>query len=156
MSSCRWVPWAIAAGLGIVVLANGALAYFAARSATGLVTEHPFDEGNGYNRVLAAAAAQDRLGWRQALHFLDAGNARGELVIELTDRAGKPVSGLTVTARLVRPVDALPETDLELAETAPGRYAAAATLPRRGQWEVQGSAGHAADVFEFSQRIVVK
>ena len=156
MSSCRWVPWAIAAALGVVVLANGALAYFATRSATGLVAEHPFDEGNGYNRVLAAAAAQDRLGWHQALHFLDAGNARGELVIELTDRAGKPLSGLTVTARLVRPVDALPETDLDLAEIAPGRYAAAAALPRRGQWEVQGSAGHAADVFEFSQRIVVK
>lgn len=69
MSSYRWIPWAIAGALGVVVAVNGALAYFAVTSSTGLVSEHPFTDGNTYNRVLDAAAAQDALGWRGLLRF---------------------------------------------------------------------------------------
>jgi nitrogen fixation protein FixH len=156
MDSSRWIPWAIAGSLGVVVAVNGALAYLATTSSPGLVDEHPFDTGNDYNRVLDAAAAQDRLGWHSAVQFIEAGEAQGELVVDLTDRTGRPLSGLVVTARLVRPLGKVHATALALAETTPGRYSAAATLAQRGQWDVRASARHASDVYDFAQRIIVK
>jgi len=78
MGSYRWIPWSFAGALGVVVMVNGALAYLAVSSSTGLVTEHPFESGNGYNRVLAAAAAQDALGWHGTLAFAAAGAETGD------------------------------------------------------------------------------
>src|SRR5262249_43192444 len=69
-SNYRWIPWAIAGAFLIVAVVNGALAFFALRSDTGLVSEHPFELGNGYNRVLDAGAAQDALGWHGRVSFI--------------------------------------------------------------------------------------
>lgn len=154
--SCRWIPWAIAAGLAVVVAVNGALAYFAVASSTGLVTEHPFELGNGYNRVLDAGAAQDALGWHGVVRFVASGAGEGEITARFTDRDGKPLSGLTVTAHVVRPVEPLPETTLALPETNAGSYAAAALLARPGQWELRLAARRGSDLFELAQRIVVR
>jgi nitrogen fixation protein FixH len=153
MNSYRWIPWAFAGALGCVVVVNGALAYFALTSSTGLVTEHPYDSGSNYNRVLDAAAAQDALGWRGTLRFT-AGD--GEIAAEFTDGAGKPLSGLAVAARLVRPVEPLPDVVLALHERAPGRYVGSIAASRPGQWEVRTTARRDGERFEFAQRIVVK
>jgi nitrogen fixation protein FixH len=153
--SYRWIPWAFAGALGVVAAVNGALAYLAVTSSTGLVNEHPFEAGNTYNSVIDAGAAQDALGWHGTIRF--AGGERGELAAAFTDRDGKPLTGLAVTAHFVRPVEPLPEVTLSLPETAAaGRYAGAAELSRRGQWEVRIAARRGADLFEFAQRIVVK
>jgi nitrogen fixation protein FixH len=154
--SCRWIPWAFAGALAVVVVVNGALAYFAVASSTGLVTGRAFAEGTAYNRVLDAGAAQDALGWRGAVRFAAVAAQRGELAALITDRDGLPLNGLAVTAHVVRPVEPLPEVTLALPETASGRYAGAAELSRPGQWEVRIAARRGADLFEFAQRIVVK
>ena len=156
MSRYRWIPWAFAGALGVVVVVNGALAYFAVTSSTGLVTEHPYESGNDYNRVLAAAAAEDALGWHGTLDFAGSGDGAGELRVVFADRAGRPLTGLAVTAVIARPVEPLPDTDLSLTEAADGRYRAAVALPRRGQWEVRIAARRGAERFDFARRIVVK
>jgi len=46
-----------------VLAANAALVYFAIHSMPALVSTHPFEDGRTYNREIAAAIAQDRLGW---------------------------------------------------------------------------------------------
>jgi nitrogen fixation protein FixH len=120
-------------------------------SSTGLVSAHPFTDGNTYNRVLDAAAAQDALGWRGWLHF-----AEGEVVAEVSDHDGKPLTGLVVSARFVRPIEPLPEVTLALRETAPGHYAAEAAQERRGQWEVHVTAQRGPEIFELTQRVLVK
>jgi nitrogen fixation protein FixH len=152
----RWIPWTFVGGLAVVVAVNGVLAYFAIVSSTGLVTEQPFERGNDYNRVLDAAAAQDALGWRGAVHFAPSGDSGGALAAELTDRSGRPLSGLSVTARLVRPVEPLPDLVVPLAEIGGGRYAAVTAVSRPGQWDVQVVARQGAALFAFAQRIVVK
>ena len=154
--SYRWIPWAIAASLGVVMAVNGALAYFAIASSTGLVTEHPYDEGNGYNRVLAAAAAQDALGWHGVVRFAGTEVGTGELDALFTDRDGKPLDHLAVTAHVVRPVEPLPPVVISLAEAAAGQYTGAAALPHPGQWEVRIAARRGGDLYEFAQRIIVK
>ena len=156
MSTYRWIPWAIAGALGIVVIVNGALAYFAVTSSTGLVTEHPFEAGNDYNRVLAAAAAEDALGWHGTLGYAATGAGAGEIAVELADRAGQKLSGLAVTAVVTRPIEPLPETDLTLVEADAGRYRSPVALTRLGQWQVHVAARRGSDVFEFTQRIIVK
>ncbi len=152
----RWIPWAFAGALGVVVAVNGALAYFAVSSSTGLVTAHPYDAGNGYNRVLAAAAAQDALGWRGTLRFVSEGAARGRIEAVVTDEAGRPLAGLAVNAQLSRPVEPLPAREMVLAEAQTGHYEAPLTISRPGQWEVHVAARRGGDLYEFVQRIVVK
>lgn len=155
-ASHRWIPWTFVAGLAVVVAANGTLAYFAATSTTGLVTEYPFERGNDYNRVLDAAEAQDALGWQGALRFTPQGRGRGEIAVEFRDASGDPVRGLAVTTRIARPVDPLPARNIGLVETAPGHYAAAVTLERKGQWELRIGAERGRDRFAFAQRIIVE
>jgi nitrogen fixation protein FixH len=152
----RWIPWAFVGALGLVVGVNGALAYFATATAPGLVTQHPFERGNDYNRVLDAAAAQDALGWHASLRFDAAVTGRGALVAELSDRAGQPLRGLAVTARLTRPLGPQPEIALTLAEVAPGRYVQTISLDQPGQWDVLIAAQGGAGPFFLTKRIVVK
>ena len=156
MSAYRWIPWAFAGALGIVVAVNGALAYFAVSSSTGLVTEHPYESGTRYNRVLDAARAQDALGWQATLAFAGDGHAQGEVAVAIADRAGEPLSGLDVSALVSRPVEPLPDTPLQLAEAGGGHYRGHVALPRAGQWEVHVVARRGDDVFQFAQRIVIK
>lgn len=152
----RWIPWAFAGALAIVVGVNGALAYFATATAPGLVTEHPFERGNDYNRVLDAGDAQDALGWRVSLGWNPVAPGRGELVAELADRSGRPLHGLGVTARLVRPLGPTPEMAVMLAEDVPGRYVQTITLDRSGQWDVRIAAEDGSTRCAFTRRLVMK
>jgi len=156
LSNCRWVPWAIAGSFLIVFGVNGALAYFALKSDTGLVSEHPFELGNGYNRVLQEAAAEDALGWRGAATFSPAHGLTGSIIATLHDASDLPLAGLSVTATVVRPVEPLPPQVLTLDATGRGEYAAPITLLRPGQWELRITAKRGSDMFQFVRRVVVR
>ena len=155
-SNGRWIPWAIAGAFLVVMIVNGALAYFAVHSDTGLVSKHPFELGNGYNRVLDAGAAQDALGWRGTVRFVDETGLSGRIVAELSDMKGAPLGGLVVKVAVVRPVEPVPEQDLALSASGQGSYAAPVTLARAGQWDVRVTAARGTDVYQFVQRIVVR
>ncbi|HXP74239.1 MAG TPA: FixH family protein [Stellaceae bacterium] len=155
-SKCRWIPWTIAGLFLVVAMVNGALAYFALQSDPGLVSEHPFELGNGYNRVLDAGAAQDALGWRGVVHFAGTTGLKGQIVAELRDPSGAPLSGLSVKAAVVRPVEPLPQQDVVLDASGQGTYSALVTLTRAGQWDVRVTAERGGDVYQFVQRIVVR
>jgi len=155
-SHCRWVPWAIGGAFLVVALVNGALAYFALHSDPGLVSDHPFELGNGYNRVLDAGAAQDALGWHGTIRFVGDSGLSGRIIVELTDAAGAPLTGLAVKAAIVRPIEPLPQQDLALDASGQGSYAASVTLARAGQWEVRVKAERGPDLYQFAQRILVR
>jgi len=156
MNPCRWIPWAFVGAFAAVIVVNGALAYFAVSSSTGLVSEHPFESGNGYNRVLDAAAAQDRLGWRGNVHLDPSAADAAAVVVQLADQAGRPLTAASVTARIARPVEPMPEIVLPLVETTAGRYEGTTALARRGQWDVRIAARHGEEVFQFTQRTIIK
>ena len=150
-----WFPWAIVAAFVAIVAVNGALAYFAIHSSTGLVTEHPFELGNGYNAVLAAGAAQDKLGWRGAVQYSANGPGRGTIDVAMRDRAGNALPDLAVRGELVRPIEDLPPIQITLSPTGAGRYVAPIALPRLGQWQVRVYARRGQDSFVFAERIFV-
>jgi nitrogen fixation protein FixH len=155
-SNYRWVPWTIAGAFVVVAMVDGTLAFFALQSDPGLVSEHPFELGNGYNRVLDAGAAQDALGWRGSVRFVGTAGLSGRIIAELRDPDGAPLGGLAVKVTVVRPVEPLPQQDFALEAGDHGVYSAPVTLARAGQWEVRVTAERGADAYRFVQRIVVR
>lgn len=148
------IPWLFPAAMLPVLAANGALIYLALASKPALVDAHPFDDGRRYNRELAAASAQQRLGWTAALEA-PRRVAAAPIAVTVRDRSGAPVSGLAVELSVRRPVGALPDRRLVLAETGPGRYTAAVTLPLSGQWQFDIVARRGGEEFVYARRVVI-
>lgn len=129
-----WVPWAFVGGFVVVLVANGALVYFAFDSWTGVATEDAYAKGLAYNEEIGDARAQESRGWRVTLDFTSDGPQRGKLDLDLKDRFGTPITGARVAARLVRPTHEGHDLEVELTERGGGRYAAELELPLAGQW----------------------
>ncbi|MGE5271614.1 MAG: FixH family protein [Thiohalocapsa sp.] len=156
MARHSWIPWLFPAAMLPVLLANAALIFFAVQSKPALVDAHPFEDGRTYNRVLAAAAAQDRLGWTATFALPESAGAPAPVDVAIRDRAGQPVRRLMVELLVERPVGAQPDRQLPLAETAPGHYTAMLTLPSAGQWQFTVTARHGAGAFVEVRRVVLR
>ncbi len=145
----RWIPWAFAGGMLLVVAVNAVLIVSAVSTFTGVTTGHAYDRGRAYNQVLAEAARQDSLGWNAAVTL-----AEGGLAVQVRDRAGAPVSG-QLAGVLRRPLEGL-DLPLEFAAAGAGHWVAVAEGLRPGQWEARlrltGPGGEALDI---RQRLVV-
>lgn len=143
----RWIPWVFVGGMGLVVLVNLVLVYFALTTFTGVTTGQSYDRGRAYNQVLAEAARQDALGW-QARVALD-GPA---LTVAVTDREGLPVGG-RLEGVLQRPLEGT-DVALDFAVAGPGRFLAPVALPARGQWEARLTLhGPRGERLEIRQRL---
>ena len=94
-----WYPWLFVGGLGIVVIVNGFLTYFAVNSWTGLSTEDHYAKGLAFNQTLDAKRQQGELGWKVDFNF----NPDGNLSVHFTGKDGAPLDGLMVMARMYRP-----------------------------------------------------
>ena len=107
--------------------------------------------------VIAAGARQAELGWRSAVAIQPAPLAdaphRVALRVVMTDAEGKPLTGLTLSGRIVSPVDPQPDAAVTLVETGGGHYREVITLPRAGQWELQLLATGSAGQFAIVQRL---
>lgn len=149
-----WIPWLFVGLFGIVLAANGALAYFAISSFTGLETEGHYEKGLEYNRVLAAERRQDALGWSVYTDFRPNGGNSGRLVVSARDRRGTPLRGAAVTARLIRPTQSGYDREITLAPAGVGSYEAEVDLPLKGQWDIQTRIEHRSDTYLSVERIV--
>jgi len=131
-----WYPWIIAGGLGIVVVVNAFLFYFAWTTFPGLVMER--DDGAEALSVARFAAAKERqdLGWQVAFKYVSTGPRRGRVVTVVSDADGAALAGLEVTAKIVRPTHGGFDDTVALAATVPGSYEADLSLPLAGQWDV--------------------
>jgi nitrogen fixation protein FixH len=151
-----WLVYPIA--FVAVLIANGALVYFALSSWPGLAYDNAFERGRKYNQVLREEDRESKLGWRLEATYESRGERAGTLTLRAADRDGRPLGDLGVAATLVRPLGgALPDRALELRATAPGVYAAAIEVPVSGQWEVRViAAGAAGDRAHETHRFFVR
>ncbi|MFC7473373.1 FixH family protein [Dankookia sp. GCM10030260] len=124
-----WIPWVFVGGMLVVVAVNGVMVFAAVDTFTGVTTGSAYDKGRAYNHVLAEAARQDALGWRDHVTLSD-----GVLRVTVRDRDGKPVAG-RLDGVLRRPVEGT-EQRLAAEAVAPGEWLAPAAL-RAGQWEAR-------------------
>jgi nitrogen fixation protein FixH len=153
-----WIPWIFVAGMLTVVAANATLIYFAFNSWTGVSAARAYERGLGYNRVLAAASREEALGWRASVAFrrVEPASSRGELMLDLHDRQGRPLNGAHLAIELVRPLEPMAPLPVAMVATGAGIYAGAIhALPRSGQWDVRIAATRGGETVHLVQRIVV-
>ena len=125
---------AILVGAFIVVTAvNGLLIWYALTSWTGLVSDSAYQEGLGFDRILAESKAEAALGWKAAIAY----DGSGRLTVRMVDSQAQPLSGLRLDAQFLRPTSEGHDRDLPLTEVSPGSYAAVLRLPLLGQWDVR-------------------
>lgn len=145
-----WHVLAMVVAFFLVVFAvDGAFAVYAYRTFPGQVSVTPYEDGVTYNRHLAQLAAQEKLGWAPVA----AVTPQGLLQVEVRDRSGAPLQGLTVTGRLERPATEAGRIVPVFHEQAPGIYVAK-TAGLAGSWdftaELKDREGHA---FEAERRL---
>ncbi len=151
-----WIPWTFVAGFLLVVAVNGVMIWLAASTWPGLVTERPYDRGLGYNRNLEAAAAMAALGWNTRLAARTSAEGERELLLEVRDRQGVPLSGLRVEGRLERPLEPGTERELRLEAVGAGLYRAALGALPAGQWQARLKLVRGDELLVVSERLVLR
>ncbi len=128
----RAVVIMLALFFGLMFVANGALVYSALSTLHGAELENPYDASQVYNQRIAAARAQEQLGWVANVTTRQEGEAE-RVVADFRDRAGAPIPGLEVRARFVHPFDR--GADREAALTSDGgAYEGVAAPLHAGRW----------------------
>lgn len=153
----KHVLFGLLAMFGLVIAVNLVFVWFAIDTFTGVTSENPYKEGLAYNQVLAARDAQRDLGWQSNVSYEREGEATRRIAISLSDRDGRPLSGLSLDGSLRRPTHAGVDQPLAWRETAPGRYTAEVALPELGNWDLLVSARDGdSPPFEMKARLWFK
>jgi nitrogen fixation protein FixH len=124
----------------VVGLVNGLMAYFAISTFTGQTDSHPYAQGLGFNKTLAAVAAQHALGWDVDGTIVDKGGRKVSITATYRDRDGQPIDGLAVRAHFARSTHAGEDFDASLTAQGHGVYTADLPVPAEGEWQVRLSA----------------
>ncbi|MGB0697581.1 MAG: FixH family protein [Rhodospirillaceae bacterium] len=170
-----WIPYTFVGGFLVVLAVNLTLLYFAVSTFSGLETDKAYVEGLKYNDKIAAEDAQVALGWTMNVTLAQdgapvmvppaAGSEQKEpvemfpaaLSIAVTDKAGQPVPGLTIEAKIQRPTQAKMDLSAVMVEDASRTYVSRVNLPSLGVWQVVLVASQGDEVvFRQRERIVLK
>ena len=151
-----WYPYIFVAAFVLVMLVNFTMAYFATSTFSGLSNDHAYEAGLAYNQTLAAARAQEEMGWVVNSTVDPEANHGAHITVTYVDSAGKPVEDLTVKAALVRPTAKGVDREVVLAHVGPGTYATQQEMPLAGIWDMTVNARGAENVaYTLSRRIIV-
>ncbi len=128
----RAVVIMLALFFGLMFVANGALVYSALSTLHGEELENPYDASQVYNQRIAAARAQQQLGWVANVTTRQEGETE-RVVADFRDRAGAPIPGLEVRARFVHPFDRGADREATLTSDG-GAYEGVAAPLHAGRW----------------------
>lgn len=144
-----WIPWTFVGAFVLVLLANGALVYFAASTYNGLTSDDAYAEGLAFNRTLDEAAAQARLGWTIEPSF----DGR-TFTVRAAARDGTALLGAAVTVDFVRPTQAGFDFQAALPALGDGAYGAAIAFAMPGLWDARIAVARDGHVLRQTRRIV--
>jgi nitrogen fixation protein FixH len=147
----RWFPHSLLASMALVFAVNGYFIYAAIDTFPGAAGTDGFDLSNGYDKVMATAAKQAALGWKVESAIDEAHHP----VLSLTDKAGAPLSGITIDAHAERPLGPPETTALNFRPLVPATYLADATLAP-GQWDILMTVTSGQSRYTATRRLVVK
>ena len=119
----------------VVGSVNGIMLRMALSTMPGLDARNGYDVSQSFNKRIAAARDQDALGLKVEESIRRAGEG-AQLTIELTDKAGKPVRGAIVAARLEHPAIRTRDITLALSDDGTGRYIGTLASVANGGWTV--------------------
>ena len=119
-------------GFGLMFAANFALIYYSLSTLHGEEVENSYDASQLYNAKLAAAHAQDQLGWAVNITTRQE-NGGARVVVDFRDKDGAMIPGLEVQARFVHPFDRGLDRTAALANDG-GEYEGFAQGLKAGRW----------------------
>lgn len=151
-----WYPFIFVGAFGVVLIVNLFFMASAIRTFSGISTENAYEKGLNFNERAEQMRAQERLGWsvQADVHPSADGRPHGaDIIVTVTGKDGRPVTGLEVRASFIRPTAAGHDRAASFAEQGGGRYMLPATLDLGGQWEMALTARRGSDVYQTAQRI---
>jgi len=139
----------------VVAGINALMTVLAVSTFGGVETESSYKAGLAFARELSASRAQDALRWRvQASVTPQSEGQRIELLTQ--DADGRPLTGISASARLSHPTDRRADVAVDLRQTSPGRHIGNAT-PSDGQWDlIVELARNGERVFRSKNRVAIK
>ena len=151
-----WYPYAMFSGIGVAVVVNLTLAYFATTTFTGLAVDKAYEKGLKYNNNIEAARTQADLQWNVTTEY-KAGSAphQGSVLVTYVDKNGKGVEGLEVQALIKRPNLASSDMRVSFSHQGNGIYQANPAFPEPGQWDFDVLAIGRDVTYQMQRRLVV-
>ena len=117
---------------GLVIAVNFTMARYAVATFGGTVVDNSYVASQKFNRWIAEADREKKLGWTVADPIRD-----GDfLEISARDALSKPLTGASVSMRAEHPLGRMPERDLWFVEVSPGTYRSNEALPS-GRWKLR-------------------
>lgn len=115
---------------------NGYMAYQAITTFRGADTDSVYNEGRAFPAEMEAAKRQAALGWTVTVHADRSVGGEARLTLAPRDKAGAPVTGLLVEARLEHPSDRYLDKTVTLVEGESGIYSGTAPGVSAGIWDL--------------------
>lgn len=148
----RITGWHVLIGMvlffGVVIGVDTLFIMKAYKTFSGQVASNPYETGLTFNRTLAQRQKEAALGWSASV----ATSSRTAIVVRLQDRAGQPLTRLSLTGTLERPATETGRQVLNFKPLGDGRYQASARLD--GAWDLRASARDGGNLFEIETRLV--
>lgn len=119
---------------GVTIGVNATFITLAMRTHPGEDVPRSYYQGLNYNETLARRQAQQALGWTARVNVVD-----GELLVEVRDAAGEPVSGLMLAGALNHPTNTARDCPLTFRETRAGLYRVDLPCREAGQWHLRAA-----------------
>ena len=127
-----WHMFAILiAFFGTVIGVNFVMAWYATRTFGGTVVDNSYVASQEFNRWLAAARAQDKLGWTKTVGV----DASRHVTISASAAGGQPLTALSAEAIARHPLGREADVQLRFVAAGPGQLRSVAALPT-GRWLV--------------------
>lgn len=149
MSPClkdRLIPWYFVAFFAVIALVDGTMVTLAVRTQTGLVTEHAYEKGLTYNKIVAAEETQRQLGWKGNIEYRN-----GILHFSLQDHMGMPLQSLLSKATISRPTQDGYDFMVEMKQgQIPMQF------PMKGIWDVRIDTEYNGYPYQHTQRLIIQ
>jgi nitrogen fixation protein FixH len=150
----RMVLFTFIGFFAVVASVNAVMITSAVRTFSGVETENAYKAGLAFNQSIAAANAQDARGWRVEIARITPDST--DFNVTVRDRAGRPVTGVSLEATLQHPNDRRRDRPLAVVSLGNGLFHAQ-TAPEAGIWDVVVVLhDDDSELFRSRNRIVVR
>jgi len=131
----RHVLYMLLGFFGVMCAVNAVFVYFALTSFSGLSVEDSYLRGLRYNDEIAASKDQSSREWSSDLYFEGLGDKKAIVSVRLTDRSGKPLTGLVAQLNIRRPTQEGQDRQLTMMPTQE-EFQSELEFPFSGQWDL--------------------
>jgi len=153
----RTVLLCLLAFFGVVFGANAVLIKLAVDTLPGTDVDSTYKASLAYNAEIRAAQGQAGRAWAVVGHVERHADGEAIVRVEARDGANVPLTGLSFSLRMSRPVDQRADRVVALSERAAGLYGGRIADVAPGQWDVVLEAsGGAERLFLSRNRVVLR